>query len=925
MRAQRLESDRAAGRWLHPETWPTWVRWVAAFPPAVAFVIEWYFYDAIVPLVWIPFILALSLSAWLGGFRATVVISAATATLVLYVFAPPRFAWNSRLLYYAVAGALFFNSSLLAFLIERVHRTNERLVRSNERRKILAALVENSSDFIGIADLDGRRRYMNPGGRAMIGLSPDEPIEGMRLADHWPPELRDFVTNVVIKETIARGSWQGEVELRNFKTGRAIPVSNHHFLIRDPEGGRALGLGTIIRDISELKRVQDDLNRAQAVAKLGSWRFLGDDWFEGTGEAHRILGTSPGKLIHYDELIAMVHPSDRAYVDERWHAAIARREPFDLEYRICVDGRIKWVRAKVDLHFDDAGALVDTIGILQDVTERRNLEDELHRSTERLDLALKGADLAAWDWNVQTGEFVSNARWAELRGYQPGDLSPRVETWFDGIHPDDLPRMRQALADHFEGRSSDYEVQLRVAAKDGHWVWILQRGKVFARDERGQPLRMVGTSLDITRQKRDEIEQHFLAAAAPLLSRSILFEDTLAALADLVVRELADYCVIDMVEDSGEIRRAKVVSSLATKRAVAEEFARLPLGSHRTPILLQVLRGGTKLLFETVVSKDIEEWAQSEEHLRLLRETEVASLLWVPLIGRERILGGLCLASATPGRKYGADDLRLAVELARRASLSLEKARLYQAAERAIAARDEVLAIVAHDLRNPLGTILMQTQILGEDIGEPESSALKATRRIEHAARRMNRLIQDLLDVARVEAGQVALERAALRTQEVEAEAIDMQRTLAAAASVELRLDADEHLPEMFADRHRVLQVFENLIGNALKFTPAGGRITVGAVARAGSVLCWVRDSGTGIPAEDQPHLFDRFWQARRSRAKKRSGAGLGLAIVKGIIEAHGGRIWVESAPGEGSTFYFTLPTTAATDLGYPTVAAPSD
>jgi PAS domain S-box-containing protein len=360
-----------------------------------------------------------------------------------------------------------------------------------------------------------------------------------------------------------------------------------------------------------------------------------------------------------------------------------------------------------------------SIGILQDITERKNLEEELRRSGERLDLALKGADLAAWDWNVQTGEFISNARWLGLRGYQPGELSPRVESWFGGIHPDDLPRMQRALSDHFEGRSPDYEAQLRVAAKDGQWIWILQRGKVFARDERGQPLRMVGTSLDITRQKRAEMEQRFLAEVGPLLSKSIVFEDTLAALADMVIKYLADYCVIDLVEESGEIRRARVTSSLATKREVAEAFARLPLGGQRTPILLQVLQGGNTLLFETVVSKDLVEWAQNDEHLRLLRETEVSSLLWVPLLGRDRILGGVCLASATPGRKYGADDLHLAVELARRASLSLEKARLYRKAERAIAARDEVLAIVAHDLRNPLGTILMQAQLLGAVSASP--------------------------------------------------------------------------------------------------------------------------------------------------------------------------------------------------------------
>ena len=340
---------------------------------------------------------------------------------------------------------------------------------------------------------------------------------------------------------------------------------------------------------------------------------------------------------------------------------------------------------------------------------------------------------------------------------------------------------------------------------------------------------------------------------------------------------------------------------------------------------LQVLKGGTKLLFGTVVSDHLEEWAQSEEHLRLLRESEVRSLLWVPLIGRDRILGGLCLASATLGRQYDGEDLQLAEELARRASVSLENAHLYRAAERAIAARDEVLAVVAHDLRNPLGTIMMQSSLLQRRIDEPQSPARKASERIERAADRMNRLIEDLLDITRVETGQLALERAGLRTLDVAAEAVEAQRTLAAAASIELRLAVAEYPPDVFGDHHRVLQVFENLIGNAIKFTPTGGCITVGVVPEAGSVLCYVRDTGRGIPTEQLPHVFDRFWQARRSREERRSGAGLGLAIVKGIVDAHGGRIWVESAPGEGSTFYFTLPTTAATEVSHSIAEHPRD
>jgi len=172
----------------------------------------------------------------------------------------------------------------------------------------------------------------------------------------------------------------------------------------------------------------------------------------------------------------------------------------------------------------------------------------------------------------------------------------------------------------------------------------------------------------------------------------------------------------------------------------------------------------------------------------------------------------------------------------------------------------------------------------------------------------MSRLIQDLLDVTRMEAGQLAIEQARVRTAQLVSEALEAEKPLASSASLELQLDLSPDLPDVWADRDRLLQIFENLIGNALKFTEPGGRVLVGAAARDDEALFWVADTGVGIAAEDVPHLFDRFWQARKAA---RHGAGLGLPIVKGIVEAHGGRVWVESTLGRGTTFFFTIPTTA--------------
>ncbi len=317
------------------------------------------------------------------------------------------------------------------------------------------------------------------------------------------------------------------------------------------------------------------------------------------------------------------------------------------------------------------------------------------------------------------------------------------------------------------------------------------------------------------------------------------------------------------------------------------------------------------LLIPEVTRDALGSIARDEEHLRLLESLGLRSVILAPLVARGRLMAVLTIASCRPDRRYGPADLRLAEELARRASLALDNAHLYEVAQEAIRARDHVLGVVAHDLRNPLGNVLMQASLLRRPGAEPNDRSRKAAESIERAATRMNRLIKDLLDVTRMEAGRLAIDRARVVTRQVVSESVEAQKALAASAALALSLDVRQDLPDVWADRDRLLQVFENLIGNAVKFTEPGGGISVGAASRGREVLFWVNDTGSGIAAEDLPHLFDRFWQAGKT---ERRGSGLGLPIVKAIVEAHGGRIWAESAPGKGSTFLFTIPTAALTE-----------
>jgi len=446
-------------------------------------------------------------------------------------------------------------------------------------------------------------------------------------------------------------------------------------------------------------------------------------------------------------------------------------------------------------------------------------------------------------------------------------------------------------------------------------VGLRKSGEEFSAEAAISKLEVGGRRLltvalrDITDRKRVEMEYEVFAEAGAVLAESLDYQQTRKAIAQLVVPRLADLCAVDIVEDDQPFQLTLTPAD-PTKASACERLAKLRL-DRRHLLAWSAIETKCTQLVSVITPEQWEAMAQSPEHLQLIRELAPRSAIAAPMFATGRLIGALSLASTTAGR-FDERDVDFVTELARRAALAIENARLYEAEQRATRARDEVLAIVAHDVRNPLASISFAASTLKHQLG-PQTSATnaKSVELILRSVDRANRLIQDLLDTTRIEAGALSVDRETLSVSQVLHDALEAERGLASSASLELQLAADRELPPIWADRARVLQVFENLVGNALKFTPKGGRITIGAVPQPGELLFSVADTGPGMAAANLPHVFDRFWRAERA---ERQGAGLGLAICKGIVEAHGGRIWVESVPGRGTTFYFTIPSAPALD-----------
>jgi PAS domain S-box-containing protein len=789
--------------------------------------------------------------------------------------------------------AMFARHQLTEGTVEALATIAAPIAQGIERKRAEQALGESEERFrsafdhatIGMALVapDGRFLQVNHSACELFGYSEPELLATDFQSLTHPDDLD---LNLAYRRQILAGEIPAyQMEKRYIhKRGHTVWGLLSVSLLRDA-AGQPLYFISQVQDITERKLAGEKLRESeerfrQLAENIGAAFFLTEEFSE----------TSPGRVVYvspaYEKIwgrsrqslyqdtrswLDAVHSEDR----ERVLAALRSvgQAQFDEEFRIVrPDGEVRWVHDRVFPIRDERGEVYRLAGIVEDVTERKQMEEALIESQLRHSLATAAGGVGVWDWNLETGEIYIDPMLKDILGFENHEIENRIDDWRRRVHPEDADRVTAEAQSHIEGLTPGYEVEHRMLHKDGSVRWFLARGTII-QFKNGQPCRMVGTDTDITERKQAE---------------EALRESEERARRTLVEQMLAGVAECD-----------------ANKKFVLVNQRFCDITGYTEAELLEMrvddithpddLPGTTQLhqrLVETGESFVVEKRYRRKD----------GSEVWVN-------------ANVSPirsGRSRDEEAVAVVIDITGRKRAEREREQLLKGAQAANRSKDEFLAVVSHELRSPLNAILGYTRLLrtgAADAAEIE----KTVEIIERNGRMQLQLIEDLLDSARIISGKLKLETQPVWLAGVITAALDVVRTAAQAKSIELVSNLEPLANQITGDPNRLQQIVWNLLSNAIKFTREGGRVELRMENADQHVRITVKDTGKGIEPEFLPFVFDRFRQSDSSSARRFGGLGLGLSLVKQLVELHGGTIEAASDGSDrGATFTVTLPQHAA-------------
>ncbi|MGI9105235.1 MAG: ATP-binding protein [Pyrinomonadaceae bacterium] len=819
------------------------------------------------------------------------------------------------------------------------------LAQLREGNQTLEAIINASPLGIITLDPDGIVKMWNHAAEHIYGWSEREVVD-RELPTVPPGKLEEMRHNH--RRAVAGSDLNAFETERLRKDGAMIQVSISTAPLRNAEGETS-GVVALVEDITERKRAEQE--KARLAVEVESQRrrldaiiasvpgVVWEAWGEPDEASQRInfvsdyvetlLGYTVADWVSRPNFwLSIVHEEDRERAARVAAATFASGQVGTNQFRwVAKDGRVVWVESQSVAITDEQGRAVGMRGVTMDITERKEAGEALRRSEERYRAFVEQSAEPIWRFEMESpvpldlpaDEHISRvyeagylaecndvvarmygySRAQEMIGQRLADLLPRTEA--------NLAYLRAAVDSGY--RLADVESQELDRA--GHTKYFLNN--LIGIIEDGALRRVWGTQRDITERKNSEAARRFLSDATTLLASSLDYELTLESVARLTLPDMADYCLVHMLEDDGAIRRMVVAHQDPQREAAWREMQRqFPIDLKTPHTISKVLRTGQPEMYPKVSDKLLAAEINKSEEIRMLKQFDIKSAMIVPLLARGRTLGTISFLTVESGRVYGADDLRLAGELARRAALAIDNARLYRRAQEANRAKDEFLATLSHELRTPLTPIIGWVHMMST--GKLAATDLTyGLTIIDKNSQSLARLINDLLDMSAILSGKMRIDTLPVPLNSVLTEAIETVRPQAGKQAIEI-----EFAPSSCAgiddviisgDRTRLVQVFWNLLMNAVKFSRADSRVRVSCEVSDGGANVHIEDEGEGIKPEFLPYVFERFRQQDMSTTKTYGGLGIGLALVKSFVEAHGGQVRAVSAgKGRGSRFTVSLP-----------------
>jgi signal transduction histidine kinase/CheY-like chemotaxis protein/PAS domain-containing protein len=545
----------------------------------------------------------------------------------------------------------------------------------------------------------------------------------------------------------------------------------------------------------------------------------------------------------------------------------------------------------------------------RDITERKLGQMALTQSEERLRLAQSGARAGLWDWDMVNDTITWSQEFYEINGIEPG-LTPSQGAYLERILLEDREPVLKAVNDALQ-QKQPIDVQYRIEHPLYGIRWIAVRGKSTF-DENGRVLRTTGIALDITDRKRAETALAFLSEAGNVLSVLLDFKSTVQSVARLATRFVADYCLIDMVNERGRIERvAHAHRNVAQEPLLRKALELNPLDWDSPGPVVQALRAREPLLVTEVTSDFLDQMARTPEHREILHRLGPATWMVVPLVVRDKVIGAITFVGTDRRHRYSPTELELVSELGRRVASASDNVRLYTELCESQRQKDDFLAMLAHELRNPLAAIQYANQLATLTKTADDNPATEV---IDRQVKNLAHLIDDLLDVSRITRDKIQLRKEAVDGRVLIERALATVGPSIAERRHELSADVAPMPLPLYADPVRVEQILVNLLSNAAKYTPEGGKLSVRAFSLDGQVVYKIKDTGIGIPPEMLPRVFELFTQVNRSLDRSQGGLGIGLTVVRKLAEMHGGSVSVTSEGlGQGSEFTVRLPLASAT------------